>query len=32
MDGMGKSIQDWMGLTEVEYDAWMRDGALPKRK
>lgn len=30
MDGMGKSTQEWMGLSEVEFDAWMRDDALPK--
>lgn len=32
MDGMGKSIHEWMGLTEAQYDAWMRDGALPDPK
>ena len=30
LDGMGKSIQEWMGLSEAEFDAWMRDDALPK--
>ncbi len=30
LDGMGKIIQEWMGLSEVEFDAWMRDNALPK--
>lgn len=29
LDGMGTSIQGWMGLTEDEFDAWMRTGALP---
>jgi hypothetical protein len=29
LDGMGKSIGEWMGLTETEYDSWMRDKALP---
>lgn len=32
LDGMGTSIADWMGLTEQEYDAWMRDDSLPPRK
>lgn len=30
LDGMGKSIQEWMGLSKAEFDAWMRDNALPK--
>jgi hypothetical protein len=30
LDGMGKSIQEWMGLTEKEFDAWMRNDELPK--
>jgi hypothetical protein len=29
LDGMGPSIQQWMGLTGPEFDAWMRDDALP---
>ena len=29
LDGMGKSIADWMGMTTEQYDAWMRHGALP---
>lgn len=29
LDGMGPSIQLWMGLTDAEFDAWMRDDALP---
>lgn len=29
LDGMGKSVGEWMGLTEAEYDNWMRDKALP---
>lgn len=33
MDGMGKSAEEWMGLTTEEVDAWHRDGTLPgKRK
>ena len=29
MDGMGVSVHDWMGLTEHQFDAFMRDGVLP---
>lgn len=29
---MGTSVQDWMGLTEAEYDDWMRNDALPATK
>ncbi|MDO8989888.1 MAG: hypothetical protein Q7U91_09665 [Sideroxyarcus sp.] len=29
MDGLGKSIQEWMGLTDKEFDAWMRNDSLP---
>jgi hypothetical protein len=32
LDGMGKSIAAWMGLTDQEYDAWMREDALPPKK
>jgi len=32
LDGMGTSISDWMGLTAEEYDAWMREDALPKNR
>jgi hypothetical protein len=31
MDGMGKSIAQWMGLSETELNAWMRSGALPPK-
>ena len=31
MDGMGTSVQDWMGLTDTQFDAWMRGEVLPKR-
>lgn len=29
MDGMGTSIQEWMGLNETQFDAWMRHDQLP---
>ncbi len=29
MDGMGRSIPEWMGLNDAEFDAWMRNGELP---
>lgn len=32
MDGMGTSIQAWMGLTEREYAHWSRAGKLPPKK
>lgn len=32
MDGMGESIHAWMGISKEELGAWMRYGALPKRK
>jgi hypothetical protein len=32
MDGMGKSVAAWMGMTEAEYDAWMRNKVLPPKK
>jgi hypothetical protein len=32
LDGMGTSIAEWMGLTDEQYHAWMREDALPKRK
>jgi hypothetical protein len=32
MDGMGTSVAQWMGLTDSEFDAWMRDGTLPPMK
>ena len=31
MDGMGTSVQDWMGLTDAQFDDWMRGEVLPKR-
>jgi hypothetical protein len=32
MDGMGKSIAAWMGMTESEYNDWMRNKTLPLKK
>jgi len=32
LDGMGKSIQEWMGLSSDEYEAWMRNDELPKKR
>ncbi len=32
MDGMGKSIHAWMGMTEPEYNEWMRRKTLPAKK
>lgn len=31
MDGMGVSVQQWMGLTEEEFANWMRDEILPQK-
>lgn len=31
MDGMAQSIPEWMGMTDAEFDAWMRNGVLPKK-
>ena len=31
MDGMGRSVQEWMGLTDEEYDSWMRSDSLPPK-
>jgi hypothetical protein len=31
LDGMGESIQEWMGLTSKEFDAWMRTEEIPSR-
>ncbi len=30
LDGMGQSIQEWMGLSVEEFDAWMRNDELPE--
>jgi hypothetical protein len=30
LDGMGVSVAQWMGLSNAEFSAWMRDEALPK--
>lgn len=32
LDGMGKSIASWMGMTEAELDAYMRHKTLPLKK
>lgn len=32
MDGMGKSLASWMGMTDTEYDQWMRNKTLPSKK
>lgn len=32
IDGMGKSAAEWMGLTDAEYDNWMRNMTLPPMK
>lgn len=32
LDGMGRTIPEWTGLSDDEYDAWMRDVSLPPRK
>ena len=32
LDGMGKSIGDWMGLTKEEFELWMKNASIPKRK
>ncbi len=29
LDGMGKSIADWMGMTDDEYNQWMMNDQLP---
>ena len=30
LDGMGKSIPEWMGLSETEFNSWINDGSLPR--
>lgn len=32
MDGMGASVQAWMGMTEAEFDGWMRGDKIPSLK
>lgn len=32
LDGMGKNISSWMGLSESEYDGWIRSKAIPEPK
>jgi len=31
LDGMGKSVQEWMGMTAEEFDSFMRHDAIPKK-
>jgi hypothetical protein len=31
LDGLGTSTQQWLGLDEHEFDAYMRSGQLPMR-
>lgn len=31
MDGMGKSVQEWMGMNAEEFDSFMRHDAIPKK-
>ena len=30
MDGMGTSVQAWMGLNSKQFEAWIRGQELPK--
>jgi len=32
LDGMGKSIREWMGLSEDEFSAWYGNGILPQKR
>ena len=32
LDGMGKSISKWMGLSKTDFNSWMKDGSLPRRQ
>jgi len=32
LDGLGPSTQAWMGMTDEEFAAWMREDALPPMK
>lgn len=32
MDGMGKSIESWMGMTEAELNEWRENKTLPLKK
>lgn len=31
MDGMGKSVQEWMGMTTEEFDLFMRHDSIPRK-
>ncbi len=30
LDGMGESISKWMGLSDAEFNSWMKDDSLPR--
>ena len=32
LDGMGKSIPEWMGLSETEFNSWMKNDSLPRER
>jgi len=32
LDGMGRSIAEWMGMTADQFDDWMRGNGLPSRR
>ena len=32
MDGMGKSIESWMGMSEAELNEWRENKTLPSKK
>jgi len=32
LDGLGRSIAQWMGLTEDQFNAWMRSEKIPSRR
>lgn len=31
LDGMGRSIHEWMGMTDKEYAGWMNNEELPEK-
>lgn len=31
LDGLGPTIEEWMGLSPGEFEAWVRDEALPAK-
>lgn len=32
MDGMGKTVREWMGMSFEEFDSWMCNETLPPKK